>query len=121
MSLRNIAKKSGIESGEVKLIDQATGKEVFKSSPMNIIQGISAENPNARGDNDQIITRVPDNDTHYNQAVGHETAHQFLTRSKNAEHEIISDFGLELDAEAMDAILKDAFLDKNPIQINNSQ
>lgn len=119
MSLKAIAKSSGIESGEVNYMDQATGQEVFKKSPMNIIQGTRSENSNARGENDQIITRVPENDKNFNQAVGHETAHQFLQGTPAEDHSLISNFGLELTPKVIDAILDDAYLDKKPIQTNS--
>ncbi len=83
---------------------------------MNIIQGASPENSNARGDNNQVITRVPETDKNFNQVLGHETAHQLMTRSGAAEHKLISTDGLDLSPKAIDAILDDALLDKQPIQ-----
>ena len=116
LSLNLISKALSIESGEVNYIDQATGQEVFKKSPVNIIQG--TEVSNARGDNNGVITRISEKDRNFTQLIGHETGHQLLDRSRQKEHSLISEFGLDLSPNVIDAMLEDAYIDKQPIQTN---
>jgi RHS repeat-associated protein len=105
----------GLESSEKydKPMQYKKGKFLkYKMSPLNVI--MRRYNPeNARGYNNGVFSMISDEDDKLDETVIlHETAHQLLTRGKNEEHKIISQYDIRIDKKTIDAILEDAYEDK---------